>query len=271
MIRRLIRRSKLTPNGLGNREGLRPPSGPHSHDAAVSRTRWSTVRERALVGGVDAFRAATAAPRTDYQDRRRRHSTGVRRRRFCASASARRTKTTSRAAAADVRVSSADRTPNARPDLGKRFSRPCRATMARTLRPLVAAFVLPCLVAGLSYDNTDRNGSSHGVAATSDAPTTSAYPTVWLADLFYEALRDFAVSKDLGNSACRRQTHMYVKHLENGSHWAAQSEYHSKRPVLRSFAHNASDFYPLPSNRRPKQPTPFLETVFSIILYLSII
>lgn len=60
-----------------------------------------------------------------------------------------------------------------------------------------------------------------------ETDTTLSYPKPWLADLFYDALRDFAISSDVGSSACRSQTLMYRKHLENGSHWAVQSEYKS--------------------------------------------
>lgn len=53
---------------------------------------------------------------------------------------------------------------------------------------------------------------------------TDRYPNTWVAKLFYETLVDFTVRKDVGSTACQRQTQMYIRHLANDSLWAVQSE-----------------------------------------------
>lgn len=55
--------------------------------------------------------------------------------------------------------------------------------------------------------------------------TSHRLPHVWISDLFYETLANFTVSKDIGSSACQRQTQMYTRHLKNGSMWAIQSKF----------------------------------------------
>ncbi|XP_050440208.1 O-acyltransferase like protein-like isoform X2 [Adelges cooleyi] len=45
------------------------------------------------------------------------------------------------------------------------------------------------------------------------------YPESWLANLFYQSLVGFSVT-DVGNSACRLQSKLYLSHLKNNSYWA---------------------------------------------------
>ncbi|XP_050440164.1 O-acyltransferase like protein-like isoform X5 [Adelges cooleyi] len=45
------------------------------------------------------------------------------------------------------------------------------------------------------------------------------YP--WLADLFYQSLVGFSVT-DVGSSACRLQSKLYLSHLKNNSYWAVK-------------------------------------------------
>lgn len=86
--------------------------------------------------------------------------------------------------------------------------------MTRTLWIFIALFV-QCLTSLSILANPIGFGNE----------TVLSYPKTWIADLFYETLKDFMVSGNVGNSACRRQTNMYRRHLENGSHWAIQSEF----------------------------------------------
>lgn len=58
-----------------------------------------------------------------------------------------------------------------------------------------------------------------------DGPATHGYPKTWLAKIFYETLADFTGPTDVGSSACREQMQMYVRHLQNESLWAVQSQY----------------------------------------------
>ncbi|XP_050440201.1 nose resistant to fluoxetine protein 6-like isoform X1 [Adelges cooleyi] len=47
------------------------------------------------------------------------------------------------------------------------------------------------------------------------------YPESWLANLFYQSLVGFSVT-DVGNSACRLQSELYLSHLKNNSYWAVK-------------------------------------------------
>ncbi|XP_050440159.1 O-acyltransferase like protein-like isoform X1 [Adelges cooleyi] len=47
------------------------------------------------------------------------------------------------------------------------------------------------------------------------------YPKIWLADLFYQSLVGFSVT-DVGSSACRLQSKLYLSHLNNNSYWAVK-------------------------------------------------
>ncbi|XP_050435613.1 nose resistant to fluoxetine protein 6-like, partial [Adelges cooleyi] len=47
------------------------------------------------------------------------------------------------------------------------------------------------------------------------------YPESWLANLFYQSLVGFSVT-DVGNSACRLQSNLYLSHLKNNSYWAVK-------------------------------------------------
>ncbi|XP_050442145.1 nose resistant to fluoxetine protein 6-like isoform X1 [Adelges cooleyi] len=64
----------------------------------------------------------------------------------------------------------------------------------------------------LQNSTLDRNNNTnHGLV----------YPREWLADLFYQSLVTFSV-KDVGSSACKQQTQMYLSHLKNNSRWAVK-------------------------------------------------
>lgn len=58
-----------------------------------------------------------------------------------------------------------------------------------------------------------------------DVPANQEYPKAWLSKIFYETLADFTGPMDVGSSTCRKQMQMYVKHLQNDSLWAVQSQY----------------------------------------------
>lgn len=94
------------------------------------------------------------------------------------------------------------------------FRRSCTLTI---LFVISAAFVLVSSSSSSSLAVDDRPD------AGTETPTRR-YPSVWLANLFYETLVDFTVHADVGSTACRQQTLMYVKHLANDSLWAVQSE-----------------------------------------------
>lgn len=55
--------------------------------------------------------------------------------------------------------------------------------------------------------------------------TGHRFPKTWVANMFYDTLSNFTVSKNVGSSACQKQTQMYISHLGNDSLWAVQSEY----------------------------------------------
>ncbi|XP_060864362.1 nose resistant to fluoxetine protein 6-like [Metopolophium dirhodum] len=55
-----------------------------------------------------------------------------------------------------------------------------------------------------------------------DGSADSGLPKTWIAKIFYEALVDFNGPRDVGSTACRQQTQMYARHLENDSLWAVQ-------------------------------------------------
>jgi len=49
-------------------------------------------------------------------------------------------------------------------------------------------------------------------------------PGPWISDLFHRALFNFSI-KHVGSSACRTQSDMYDRHLQNHTSWAVRSEY----------------------------------------------
>jgi len=49
-------------------------------------------------------------------------------------------------------------------------------------------------------------------------------PGPWISDLFHRALFNFSI-KHVGSTACRTQSDMYNKHLQNHTSWAVRSEY----------------------------------------------
>ncbi|CAI6370316.1 unnamed protein product [Macrosiphum euphorbiae] len=57
-----------------------------------------------------------------------------------------------------------------------------------------------------------------------DSSADSGLPKTWIAKIFYEALVDFSGPSDVGSTACRQQTQLYARHLENDSLWAVQSQ-----------------------------------------------
>lgn len=69
----------------------------------------------------------------------------------------------------------------------------------------------------ISDNSNDGVGDGDGTGA-------GRYPNTWVAKLFYETLVDFTVLKDVGSTACQRQTQMFIRHLANDSLWAVQSE-----------------------------------------------
>lgn len=68
--------------------------------------------------------------------------------------------------------------------------------------------------------STDPHNAYDGVGQTAES-----LPSIWLAEMFYLALSDFTVRKDVGTESCQKQTEMYIRHLKNNTYWAVQSEY----------------------------------------------
>lgn len=66
--------------------------------------------------------------------------------------------------------------------------------------------------------------SDNSYGGDGDGTGAGRYPNTWVAKLFYETLVDFTVLKDVGSTACQRQTQMFIRHLANDSLWAVQSE-----------------------------------------------
>lgn len=85
---------------------------------------------------------------------------------------------------------------------------------------VAAAFLWPCLAAFPSESSGAED--LNGTAAAGHPDGARKYPTTWMAKLFYETLVDFTVARDLGSSACQRQTQMYLAHLRNDTNWAVQ-------------------------------------------------
>uniref|UniRef100_A0A2S2RA82 Uncharacterized protein n=1 Tax=Sipha flava TaxID=143950 RepID=A0A2S2RA82_9HEMI len=99
-----------------------------------------------------------------------------------------------------------------------------RVTVQRVLAVLVltASVVLAAQVNPSSFNLTAAKAPETTTTATTAISVTD-YPKTWVANLFYETLVNFTVSEDVGNSACRQQTQMYIKHLRNDSFWALQT------------------------------------------------
>lgn len=88
----------------------------------------------------------------------------------------------------------------------------------------------------------NRTAAVHGTEKPSFRGESGQMPVPWAAELFYQALADFAVQQDAGTAACQRQTQMYRRHLKNNTFWAVKSEYSSTYcaytpPERRTFAH----------------------------------
>ncbi|KAF0762026.1 nose resistant to fluoxetine protein 6-like, partial [Aphis craccivora] len=62
------------------------------------------------------------------------------------------------------------------------------------------------------------------VASSNDleGPVENGFPKTWIANLFYQALANFTGPIDVGSTACRQQTQMYIRHLKNDSLWAVK-------------------------------------------------
>lgn len=87
----------------------------------------------------------------------------------------------------------------------------------------VFALVLPLFVD--AHTTEIDNATTSFDSKNSTNKINNRFPRKWVADLFYETLTDFSVPKDVGSSACQRQTQMYMQHLKNDSYWAVQSKY----------------------------------------------
>lgn len=55
-----------------------------------------------------------------------------------------------------------------------------------------------------------------------DDDAASGNPSSWVSDLFYQGLANFSV-RNVGSTACRRQTEMYERNLRNYTSWAVRS------------------------------------------------
>ncbi|VVC41807.1 Nose resistant-to-fluoxetine protein, N-terminal,Acyltransferase 3 [Cinara cedri] len=65
------------------------------------------------------------------------------------------------------------------------------------------------------------------VVSLDDADT----PSAWISDLLYQGLANFSV-RNVGSTACRRQTEMYERNLQNYTSWAVRmAESWDRRPV----------------------------------------
>ncbi|XP_050440166.1 O-acyltransferase like protein-like isoform X7 [Adelges cooleyi] len=94
-------------------------------------------------------------------------------------------------------------------------------------------FILPVVVFSneIAFDglnvSTDtknpvlRNTINSELVDRSATRLEPVYPNIWLADLFYQSLVGFSVT-DVGSSACRLQSKLYLSHLKNNSYWAVK-------------------------------------------------
>eukprot|EP00102_Acyrthosiphon_pisum_P018530 XP_016655740.1 PREDICTED: nose resistant to fluoxetine protein 6 [Acyrthosiphon pisum] len=89
-----------------------------------------------------------------------------------------------------------------------------------------------------------------------DGSADSGLPKTWFAKIFYEALVDFNGPRDVGSMACRQQTQMYARHLENDSLWAVQmSDSWSRYPngILVGTSHHMGVYDECVNVHRPVQ------------------
>lgn len=105
--------------------------------------------------------------------------------------------------------------------------------MLRTVAIIV--FVLPFIAraneeilnaqnATFDSNNTLAPGASDR-NANGGARVKNSLPSLWVADMFYQALANFTIQERLGSTTCQLQTQLYIRHLKNNSYWAVQSEY----------------------------------------------
>lgn len=70
--------------------------------------------------------------------------------------------------------------------------------------------------------------ASAGCNGGGPSPATPVFPAdfpgMWISDVFYEALANFTV-RDVGSTACRKQSETYDRHLRNYTNWAVRSKY----------------------------------------------
>ncbi|XP_050442482.1 nose resistant to fluoxetine protein 6-like [Adelges cooleyi] len=100
--------------------------------------------------------------------------------------------------------------------------------MIRTIAIVLLVFptlVFPAVVnqnaTTFGQESTVRPVDSTIINTVHSRNSSRAYPKVWLANLLYETLVNFTV-RDVGNTACRKQTEMYIRHLQNASYWAVK-------------------------------------------------
>lgn len=90
-----------------------------------------------------------------------------------------------------------------------------RRRLLRTMYPAVVIVLLPVLAA------------AYGQIAYQEPAVVSlddvGDPSTWVSDLFYQGLANFSV-RNVGSTACRRQTEMYERNLRNYTSWAVRSE-----------------------------------------------
>lgn len=88
---------------------------------------------------------------------------------------------------------------------------------------LSAAALALAMALALALAPPGSGGQSVGFPTASDAAPV-VFPESWVSDTLYRALANFTV-RDAGNTACRKQSDMYDRHLRNYTNWAVRSEY----------------------------------------------
>lgn len=68
-------------------------------------------------------------------------------------------------------------------------------------------------------NDSNQNAYNNGMK------TADSLPNIWVADMFYRALSNFTIQKNVGSTACQKQTEMYIWNLRNNTYWAVKSKY----------------------------------------------
>lgn len=91
--------------------------------------------------------------------------------------------------------------------------------MSRLSAPVMVMVVVVLIFASTLVESTVNGDGSPGAVP---APAR-VYPDLWVSDAFYRALANFTV-RAAENTACRQQSEMYEKNLQNYTSWAVRSK-----------------------------------------------